>query len=96
MMEIIYQSNPESLNPMYSYNSENINLKYTKNVDGVDGDLGQIQNLEVGESAIAIQKLDGFWISSDYDPNDLSDNNLDENESDNQDVNENENAIENA
>lgn len=30
--EIIYQSNPESLNPMTSYCPENINIKYTQNI----------------------------------------------------------------
>ena len=32
MMEIIYQSNGESLNPMISYSSQNVNIKYTQNI----------------------------------------------------------------
>ena len=76
MMEIIYQSNPCSLNPMYSYKPENITLKYTKDFssnlvnDGIDGDLNRNLDLEVCKSVIP--KLDGFWIAEDYDPYDIS------------------------
>lgn len=82
MMEIIYQSNPDSLNPMYSYNPENVTLKYAKQstsnlvniVDGVDGNLHQNLDLEVGEfsTMTPLPSLKDFWISEDYDPYDLS------------------------
>lgn len=55
MMEIIHQSNSESLNPMISYSPQNINTKYNQNNNKVNKDI----------------QLEGYWISPDYDPYDI-------------------------